>query len=222
MQASTLYVVHNVCTLSYLRGAKTEATGNYSRYNFGTASFLFCSQKNSNLYVSTEKQWQSVAWQRRHWSPTNPSHTRFEKSKKVGFDLIFQGVKPFEGIHDHEGVAFMSIKFWLLILISLFCGKNKPLGNVYYSGVWSADKWRGGYRGVAKRWKTDNTLAQKSLAWELGHFRRTFKIAGQWCSATCHTDRPVDQMLRPLTAPSSVGNSTPEVGGGNHKATNHY
>ena len=30
---------------------------------------------------------------------------------KYWFDLIFQGVKPFEGIHDHEGVAFMSIKF---------------------------------------------------------------------------------------------------------------
>ena len=40
-----MYVVDYVCTLSYLRGAKTEATGNYSRYNFGAASFLFCSQK---------------------------------------------------------------------------------------------------------------------------------------------------------------------------------
>ena len=29
------------------------------------------------------------------------------------FSIVFrvQGTKPFNGIHDHEGVAFMSIKF---------------------------------------------------------------------------------------------------------------
>ena len=61
-----------------------------------------------------------MEWQRRHWSPTNLSHTRWERSQKVGFDLIFQGVKPFEEIHEHEGVAFMAIKFWLFKSWSAF------------------------------------------------------------------------------------------------------
>jgi len=56
-----------------LRGAKTEATGNYSR-----KAFAKCGMKEEVV---------------------------------IPYDsFTLQGTKPFNGIHDHEGVAFMSMQ----------------------------------------------------------------------------------------------------------------
>jgi len=56
------------------RGAKTEATGNYSR-----KAMAKCGMTEETLVPYKS--------------------------------FTHEGVKPFDGIHDHEGVAFMSIKF---------------------------------------------------------------------------------------------------------------